>query len=276
MPGKLVLCATPIGNLGDLSGRAIEALSSADVVFAEDTRRTGKLLEHIGASTPMRSFFAHNERSRLDELTQRLERGETIALVSDAGMPVVSDPGMSAVDTAVRVGAAVTAIPGPSAVVTAIAVSGFDGDRFVFEGFLPRKGGSRAAALYAIATEERTTVFFAAPSRVVRDLEGLADIVNSERRVVVARELTKLYEEVWRGTIRDAADHWGRVANIRGEISVIIEGATRPEPDLAAAREAAQRVIDQGATPSDAVRQVAGVGGVSRRELYDLIIKGRT
>lgn len=274
-PGTLILCATPIGNLGDLSDRAAEALRSADVIFAEDTRRTGKLLQHIGASTPMRSFFAHNERSRLDELTRRLEQGETVVMVSDAGMPVVSDPGASAVNAAVSAGACVSALPGPSAVVTAVAVSGFNGDRFVFDGFLPRRGRARAAALGAIVTQERTTVLFAAPNRVVQDLEDLADVIDPDRRIVVARELTKLHEEIWRGTVREGADHWSTEASIRGEITVIIEGATRPEPDLAEAGEAAERLIDQGTTPSDAVRQVAAGSGVSRRELYDLIIKGR-
>ena len=153
MAGTLILCATPIGNLGDLSERAVDALSNADVIFAEDTRRTGKLLKHIGASVPMRSFFAHNEKSRLEEMTEHLEQGHTVVLVSDAGMPVVSDPGMTAVDAAIGVGATVTALPGPSAVVTALAVSGFDGDRFVFEGFLPRRGAARSVVVEAIGTE---------------------------------------------------------------------------------------------------------------------------
>jgi 16S rRNA (cytidine1402-2'-O)-methyltransferase len=273
MPGTLVLCATPIGNLGDLTERAVDALSRADVIFAEDTRRTGKLLEHIGASVPMRSFFAHNETSRLRELTEHLAQGHTVVLVSDAGMPVVSDPGMSAVGAAISTGATVTVLPGPSAVVTALAVSGFDGDRFVFEGFLPRKGRARSIVVEAIGTELRTVVLFATPRRIVRDLEDLSEHMARDRRVVLARELTKLHEEVWRGTLAEAISHWGDRESIRGEFTVVIEGARQSEPDLQDAQDAVKRLIDQGFTTSDAVRQIAGSTGVSRRELYDLVVK---
>jgi 16S rRNA (cytidine1402-2'-O)-methyltransferase len=273
MPGTLVLCATPIGNLGDLTERAVDALSRADVIFAEDTRRTGKLLEHIGASVPMRSFFAHNEKSRLRDLTEHLAQGHTVVLVSDAGMPVVSDPGMSAVGAAISTGATVTVLPGPSAVVAALAVSGFDGDRFVFEGFLPRKGRARSIVVEAIGTELRTVVLFATPRRIVRDLEDLSEHMARDRRVVLARELTKLHEEVWRGTLAEAISHWGDRESIRGEFTVVIEGARQSEPDLQDAQDAVKRLIDQGFTTSDAVRQIAGSTGVSRRELYDLVVK---
>ncbi|MFV1970307.1 MAG: 16S rRNA (cytidine(1402)-2'-O)-methyltransferase [Acidimicrobiia bacterium] len=275
MAGTLILCATPIGNLGDLSERAADALSNADVIFAEDTRRTGKLLKHIGASVPMRSFFAHNEKSRLEELTEHLEQGHTVVLVSDAGMPVVSDPGMSAVDAAIGAGATVTALPGPSAVVTALAVSGFDGDRFVFEGFLPRKGVARATVVEAIGTEMRTVVLFAAPARVAKDLEDLSDHVAPDRMIVLARELTKLHEEVWRGTLGEAISYWGDRENVRGEFTMVIEGAHRSEPDINAAADAAKQLIDQGSTASDAVRQIAKSTGVSRRELYSVVIDNR-
>ncbi len=275
MAGTLVVCATPIGNLRDLSERAIDALSRADVIFAEDTRRTGKLLRHIGVSVPMKSFFAHNEKSRLKELTEHLEQGHTVVLVSDAGTPVVSDPGMSAVDAAIGVGAVVTAVPGPSAVVTALAVSGFDGNRFVFEGFLPRRGKARTTAVEAIGTEQRTVVLFASPGRVVKDLEDLSDHMDPDRMVVLARELTKLHEEVWRGSVTKAISDWRDRDGIRGEITVVIEGAMRTEPDMQDALEGAKRLIVQGVTMSDAVRQVADDTGVSRRELYDLVVKKR-
>lgn len=275
MAGTLVVCATPIGNLRDLSERAIDALSRADVIFAEDTRRTGKLLRHIGVSVPMKSFFAHNEKSRLKELKEHLEQGHTVVLVSDAGTPVVSDPGMSAVDAAIGVGAVVTAIPGPSAVVTALAVSGFDGDRFVFEGFLPRRGKARTTAVEGIGTEQRTVVLFASPGRVVKDLEDLSDHMDPDRMVVLARELTKLHEEVWRGSVTKAISDWRDRDGIRGEITVVIEGAMRTEPDMQDALEGAKRLIVQGVTMSDAVRQVADDTGVSRRELYDLVVKKR-
>ena len=276
MSGTLILCATPIGNLGDLSERASAALMSADVIFAEDTRRTSKLLRHVGSSVPLKSFFAHNERQRLTELVTHLDRGETVVLVSDAGMPVVSDPGTSAVDAAVEVGATVTAIPGPSAVVTALAVSGFDGDRFVFEGFLPRKGKQRGMVIESIGTEERTVVLFAAPGRVAKDLLQLAEHMDDDRRVVIARELTKLHEELWRGTVAAAAVHWADVEAIRGEFTVVIEGARSPIPDLEAAAEAAEHLIDQGSTASDAVRQIARSTGVSRRELYGIVINDQS
>jgi 16S rRNA (cytidine1402-2'-O)-methyltransferase len=272
MPGTLILCATPIGNLGDLSERAAEALANSDVIFAEDTRRTAKLLHHIGVSVPMRSFHAHNERSRIAELVERLERGEDVVLVSDAGMPVVSDPGMSAVGSAVEAGANVTVIPGPSAVVAALAVSGFNGDRFVFEGFLPRKGVERRAVVESIGQEERTVVFFAAPRRVAKDLAQLASLMSEHRRVVLARELTKVYEEIWRGTIVEAAEHWGTIDSTKGEFTVVVDGAVAQSPDIALATDAAKRLIDQGSTASDAVRQIARSSGVSRRELYSIII----
>jgi 16S rRNA (cytidine1402-2'-O)-methyltransferase len=172
----------------------------ADVIFAEDTRRTSKLLRHIGSSVPMKSFFAHNERVRVAELLEHLGRGETVVVVSDAGMPVISDPGKSGVDAAAEAGAAVSVIPGPSAVVAALAVSGFDGDRFVFEGFLPRKGRQRGEVIESIGVEERTAVLFAAPGRVAKDLAQMEDHMDAGRRIVIARELTKLHEEIWRGT----------------------------------------------------------------------------
>lgn len=248
----------------------------ADIIFAEDTRRTSKLLRHVGSSVPMKSFFAHNERLRLGELVAHLERGDTVVVVSDAGMPVISDPGMTAVDAAVGVGAVVTTIPGPSAVVAALAVAGFDGDRFVFEGFLPRKGRQRREAIEAIGSEERTVVLFAAPGRVARDLAQLAEAMEGQRRVVIARELTKLHEEIWRGTVTEAVAHWGDLETTRGEFTVVVEGGTRVVPDIDDAIDAAKRLIDQGSTTSDAVRQVASSSGVSRRELYGIIVKDQS
>lgn len=270
-----MLCATPIGNLGDVSKRLTETLQNADLVLAEDTRRTAKLLNHLGITTPMRSFFAGNQQTRLGELREHLGEGKTVALVSDAGMPVVSDPGASAVVAAVEVGATVTAIPGPSAVGTALAVSGFDGDRFVFEGFLPRKGGDRKAAIGRIAGDERTTVFFAAPSRVAKDLNDLADSVRSTRRIVVARELTKIHEEVWRGTVPGAAVEFDSTERARGEFTVVVEGSDRPEPNIEDAVGAATALIGEGTSTSDAVRSTADAFGVSRRELYDRVLRSR-
>jgi 16S rRNA (cytidine1402-2'-O)-methyltransferase len=273
MTGTLVLCATPIGNLGDISERLIETLSGADVVFAEDTRRTGQLLNHLGISKPMRSYFAGNERTRNSELQALLAEGKTIAFVSDAGMPAVSDPGSSAVQIAVAIGAAVTAIPGPSAPVTAVALSGFVGDRFVFEGFLPRKGAERKQRLASIADDQRTTVLFSATRRVDKDLADLAERVEPGRQVVVTRELTKLHEEVWRGTLVEAARHWGGHVEPRGEFTIVVEGATPPPPDLGAAVSQSLLEIERGASTSQAVKAVSDRMNVSKRELYELVLK---
>jgi 16S rRNA (cytidine1402-2'-O)-methyltransferase len=275
MSGTLVLCATPIGNLGDASPRLKEALDTADVIFAEDTRRTGILLNHLGVSTPMRSYFAGNERSRNEELHSLLTEGKTVALVSDAGMPVVSDPGFSAVNVAVGCEATVTAVPGASAPVTAIAISGFTGDRFVFDGFLPRKGKERTEAIDSIAMQHRPTVLFSATRRVASDLGDLNAALGPSRRVVVARELTKLHEEVWRGTVADAADHWAS-SEPRGEFTLVIEGAVREVPDLDAATALALTRIQDSTPMSTVVKEVADATGVSRRELYDAVLKAQS
>lgn len=273
MTGTLVLCATPIGNLGDISERLVETLSGADIVFAEDTRRTGQLLNHLGISKPMRSYFAGNERSRNAKLQAMLTDGATIAFVSDAGMPAVSDPGSSAVQTAIAVGATVTAIPGPSAPVTAVALSGFVGDRFVFEGFLPRKGQDRRERIASIAGDERTTVLFSATRRVGKDLADLAKEVDDDRNVVVTRELTKLHEEVWRGTVAKAARHWGIETEARGEFTLVVEGAAAAPPDLDASVREALAAIEGGSSTSQAVKEVSDRMQVSRRELYELVLK---
>ena len=271
MPGTLILCATPIGNLGDISGRLVDTLASVDVIFAEDTRRTGQLLSRLGISTPMRSYFAGNEAARNDEIRSLLADDKTIAVVSDAGMPVVSDPGKSAVAAAIESGATVTAVPGPSAPVMAIAVSGFDGDRFVFEGFLPRKGSDRAARLVAISTEERTVALFCATKRVAKDLSDLAEAAGHDRRVVVARELTKMYEEVWRGTLGEAATHWVSDVTARGEFTVVIEGAQPPVGDMDAAVEAVRELMEAGESASRAVKMIAESHGVRKNDLYEAI-----
>ena len=270
MSGLLIICGTPIGNLGDVPPRLREALESADVVFAEDTRRTGRLVAGLGLDVVLRSYFVGNERQRAPELGRLLTAGKRVALVTDAGMPAISDPGAAAVAVADEAGAEVTVIPGPSAVTAALAVSGFDGDRFVFEGFLPRKGTERRERLVALAGEQRTVVLFLSPHRVGGDLADLAESVGRERAIVVARELTKLNEEVWRGTLGEAEEHWAGTG--RGEFTVVIAGAPAPEPDLDAAEAAVRVAIDAGETPSDAVRRVAGEHGVARRTLYERVI----
>ena len=275
MAGTLILCATPIGNLGDISVRLTESLAACDHIYAEDTRRTGQLLNHLGISKPMTSFFAGNQQSRIEGLTSRLANGEVVCLVTDAGMPVVSDPGAAAVSAALEAGAEVTSVPGPSAVTMALAVSGFGGDRFCFEGFLPRKGADRSDRIRALSAETRTVVFFAAPSRVAKDLTALAEHMP-ERGIVVAREMTKLHEEIWRGTVVAAAEEFSDPGRARGEFTVVIAPADEQAPSIEEAVNDTLGMIAEGVPTSDAVRQIAVQRGVSRRELYELVLRARS
>ncbi|MDH3307028.1 MAG: 16S rRNA (cytidine(1402)-2'-O)-methyltransferase [Acidimicrobiia bacterium] len=272
MPGVLVLCSTPIGNLGDISDRLREALKQADVIYAEDTRRTATLLNAIGAKTPARSYFTGNEGARADELRTRLSDGETVALVTDAGTPAVSDPGVSAVRVAVAVGATVTVIPGPSAVTAALAVSGFNADRFVFEGFLPRRGAERELRLSAMGREDRTVVWFTTAPRIGADFEDLGRFAAPDRPVVVAREMTKLHEEVWRGGLSDAAGVWNAAA--RGEFTVVMDGALPQSATFEDALGEVRTLVDAGVSVKDATRQVADLMGVRRRDLYEAVTAG--
>lgn len=275
MTGRLVICATPIGNLDDASPRLRETLATADVVFAEDTRRTGKLLERLGVEAELRSFFLGNEQKRSIELRSRLESGETIALVSDAGMPAISDPGVAAVRAARSVDAVISVIPGPSAATSAIAVAGLGGDRFVFEGFLPRSGEDRRRRIETVANDDRPVVLFSAPSRVVKDLADLASEAGRERIVVVARELTKLHEEIWAGTLEDAIAHWTDEVVPRGEFTLVMEPRAEEPPDISAALLVVEGRITAGERLSNAVRDVADETGISRRALYEAALESR-
>jgi 16S rRNA (cytidine1402-2'-O)-methyltransferase len=275
MTGRLVICATPIGNLDDASPRLRETLAGADVVFAEDTRRTGKLLERLEVDADLRSFFVGNEQQRSIEIRTRLERGETIALVSDAGTPAISDPGVAAVRAARSVDAAISVVPGPSAVTAAIAVAGLGGDRFVFEGFLPRSGEDREHRIEIAANDDRPVVLFSAPSRVGRDLADLMTAAGPERIVVVAREVTKLHEEIWAGTLEDAVVHWTDEVEPRGEFTLVIEPRAEEPPDLSAALATVEERIAEGERLSNAVREVAAETGVSRRALYETALELR-
>lgn len=272
--GRLVVCATPIGNLGDVSRRLSEELSRADLIFAEDTRRTAVLLAHLGVSTPMKSLFVGNEQSRTDELVDQVEAGKQVALVTDAGMPVVSDPGADAVAAVRAAGFPVTVLPGPSAVTTALAVSGFPGDRFVFEGFLPRKGRERGVRIIRMVDEDRPVVLFASPARLAGDLTDLEELLGGERLVAITRELTKLHEEVWVGDLQSAVVKWSNVKP-KGEFTVVVGPARENPVDLDEAIEEAQRLIGEGATMSGAARQVAAETGVSRRLLYEALLSSQ-
>jgi 16S rRNA (cytidine1402-2'-O)-methyltransferase len=272
--GTLIICATPIGNLDDASPRLREALASAAVVYAEDTRRSKTLLDALGVDRPLRSYFVGNEDARAHELGERLAAGEVVALVSDAGMPGVADPGLSAVRAALRAGATVTVVPGPSAVTAALAVSGLPSDRFVFEGFLARRGKDRAAALERIAAEERTVVLFAAKRRVADDLADLAGACGPDRPVAVVRELTKLHEEVWRGDLRAAVAHWTDVEQL-GEFTLVVGGGVAAQPDLGRALDEVFARIEAGTSLTSAVREVATATGTPRRRLYEAAIRRR-
>jgi 16S rRNA (cytidine1402-2'-O)-methyltransferase len=267
--GALVLVGTPIGNLGDLAARAAEALSAADVVCCEDTRRTGKLLSLAGIERrPFVVVNEHTEARETPRILARLARGERVALVSDAGMPGVSDPGERLVAAAVAAGHPVEVVPGPSAALAALVVSGLPTGRFVFEGFLPRKGPSRGERLAAVAAESRTTVLYEAPHRLARTLADLAAACGPDRRVAIARELTKLHEEVWRGTLAEASD-WVAEREPPGELVVVLAGAPpAAPPDDAAVRAAVEAELASGASARDAARAVAERLAISRRRAY--------
>jgi 16S rRNA (cytidine1402-2'-O)-methyltransferase len=270
--GRLLVCATPIGNLGDVSDRLRDALRAADVVYAEDTRRTATLLRHVEARPAVRSLFVGNEASRTEDLLGALGEGLTVAIVSDAGMPAVSDPGSGAVKKAREAGYPVTVIPGPSAVTTAVALAGFGADRFVFEGFLPRKGGERSERLARLATEDRPVVIFVSPHRLVSDLEAIAAVTGPDREIAVTRELTKLHEEVWVGPVAEAIEGWsGREA--KGEFTVVVAPAPVERPPVESAIGEARDLVAAGSSPSEAAKRVAAATGVSRRSIYQALIK---
>jgi 16S rRNA (cytidine1402-2'-O)-methyltransferase len=269
--GRLVLVGTPIGNLGDLAPRAIAALEAAHLVCCEDTRRTGRLLQHAGVrAAAMRVVNEHTEVGAVTEVLERLGRGEVVAVVSDAGMPGISDPGERLVAAAAGAGHVVEVIPGPSAALAGLVASGLPSGRFAFEGFLPRKGSARAERLREVATERRTVVLYEAPHRVERTVVDLAAVCGDDRSVVLARELTKLHEEVWRGTLGGAVAYVAEVAP-RGEYVLVLAGAPTPEAaDDDAIRAVLAAARAEGLTTRDAVARTAEALGVARRRVYEL------
>lgn len=270
-PSTLYLVGTPIGNLEDITFRAIRILKSADVIAAEDTRHTGKLLHHFQITTPQISYHDHNTQQRIPQLIARLERGEAIALVTDAGMPGISDPGYELVCACVAHQLSVVPIPGPSAVVTAMAAAGLPSDRFVFEGFLPVKGKSRKERLQSLKTEPRTVVLYESPHRLIKTLTELGEILSLDRPIALARELTKRYEEFWRGTIGEALEHYKTVVP-KGEFTVAIAPCPPCTPTLSKLEitTALKDLIAQGLSRSEASRQLAQRSGRSKREIYQL------
>jgi 16S rRNA (cytidine1402-2'-O)-methyltransferase len=276
--GALVLVATPIGNLGDLSPRAVEVLASADVIYCEDTRHSRKLLTHAGISgVRLRSLHQHNEDDRVDEVIASVGNGRKVALVSDAGMPGISDPGSRVVAAVAGAGLTVSVIPGPSAGLAALVASGLPTDRFCFEGFLPRSGKERRRRLAALADEARTTVVFEAPGRLAGTLADLAGTLGDDRPVAVARELTKLHEEIWRGTA-SAAARWAASGPVRGEVVIVVAGAPETAPvevEDDRLREALEVRLAAGERTRGAVDAVAAEFVVARRRVYDLALTAR-
>ncbi len=276
MTGVLILCGTPIGNLGDAPPRLAEALEGADCVYAEDTRRSAKLLSSLGVRPRrMRSYFAGNEEQRSRELAGRLSAGETVALVTDAGTPGISDPGISAVRSARATGSQVTIVPGPSAVTAALAVSGLSATRFAFEGFLPRSGKKRARRIQMVSSATRTVVLFSSPHHLVSDLSDLVEAGMATRALTVVRELTKMHEEIWAGTMLEALGEWqGRTR--QGEFTLVIGAGEESEaipasPGMDKAAEGVRRLVAEGLSTSAAVKEVARLLGVSRRDLYQSV-----
>jgi 16S rRNA (cytidine1402-2'-O)-methyltransferase len=272
--GVLVLAATPIGRAADASPRLVTELAEADLIAAEDTRRLARLAGDLGVEVKGRvtSYFEGNEAARTPGLVERLVAGDRVVLVTDAGMPSVSDPGYRLVAAAVEAGVRVTVVPGPSAVLTALAVSGLPVDRFCFEGFLPRKAGERSRRLAALVEEERTLVFFEAPHRTPAALTAMAEAFGSARPGAVCRELTKTHEEVRRGPLDELAtwaDH-----GVRGEVTIVVSGASSSATvpsDTHALRAAVASAEEAGTSRRDAIRAVATRAGVPKRVVYDAV-----
>ncbi|HEY0021906.1 MAG TPA: 16S rRNA (cytidine(1402)-2'-O)-methyltransferase [Longimicrobium sp.] len=268
----LSIVSTPIGNLGDITRRAAETLAAADVVLAEDTRRTGGLLKHLGIETRLMSAHEHNEASRASLVVTMLREGKNVALVSDAGTPLLSDPGARIVREVVDAGFDVVPIPGASALLSALVASGIEAESFTFHGFPPRKGPERAELLEEIAASPRASVLYESPNRVGRLLADLAEAAGGERRVCVARELTKMHEQFVRGTLADVAARYAD-AEVLGEIVVVVAGrsvdaAAEGEVDALAARSVADALLAKGQSPSAIAKELRRRMGISRNEAY--------
>lgn len=279
--GVLYLVATPLGNPGDLSPRASEVLESVDYIAAEDTRRAARLLSSLGIGNRLLSYYEQNKEGRHEQLLSDLKAGRSIAVISDAGMPAISDPGQALVSLAVEQGIRVSVIPGPSAFVSAVAASGFDSSRFVYEGFLPVKGRERKDRLQAMAEEGRTLVFYEAPHRIRKTLEDLRETGLGSRRLLAAREMTKRYEEYLHLTVDEAVQHYQAVEP-RGEFTLVLEGldawrirtgwdgeAAWADTDL---RDLLQEALDQGLGVRQASQELSTRTGISRRRLYQLAL----
>jgi 16S rRNA (cytidine1402-2'-O)-methyltransferase len=271
MPGLLYLVATPIGNLEDLTYRAVRILNEADLIACEDTRHTRKLLDHYGIQKPTISYHEHNEAERTLDLVARLRAGAVIALVSDAGMPLVSDPGYRLVRAAIESGIPVQPVPGASAVVTALAASGLPTDSFFFGGFLPHKPGQRRKTLEELSENPSTLIFYEAPHRILETLGAIEELMGP-RPVVVARELTKIHEEFLRGTAAEVRALLAGRDAVKGEITILIGKPMAPPPDDTPLSQAVNTLVRTGTPRMDAIKEVARRRGLSKREVYDQLL----
>jgi 16S rRNA (cytidine1402-2'-O)-methyltransferase len=270
--GTLYLVATPLGNLEDITLRALRVLKEVALIATEDTRTTGRLLKHFEIKRPLVSYYEHNKLTRLERVLEALNHGD-VALVSEAGTPLLSDPGYELVRAAIERGFEIVSIPGPSAITAALPVSGLPTDRFLFLGFLPRKAGERRRSLEEVKAQPATLVFYEAPHRVRVSLADMVDILGSDRQSAVCRELTKLHEEIWRGTLAQAFQEW-RQREPRGEFTLVVAGATPPTAwNEAQVKVVLSDLLLAGVTSKDAVRQVTAQSGWSKRELYALAQK---
>ncbi|MBW4524687.1 MAG: 16S rRNA (cytidine(1402)-2'-O)-methyltransferase [Phormidium tanganyikae FI6-MK23] len=274
MTATLYIVGTPLGNLEDMTYRAVRILSTVDLIAAEDTRHTGKLLQHFQIKTPQISYHDHNRHSRTSELVDRLQQGISIALVTDAGMPGISDPGYDLVRACAEVGIPIVPIPGATAAMTALSASGLKCDRFVFEGFLPAKETNRREHLESLITDARTLIFYEAPHRIQKTLQDIATVLGSDRQIVLARELTKLHEEFWRGTVKAAIKHYS-THEPKGEFTLIVSGAEPNEVHLTEEVLKAEllALLQQGVSRSQASRQLSEQTALPRRQLYQLALQ---
>jgi 16S rRNA (cytidine1402-2'-O)-methyltransferase len=268
--GSLYIVATPIGNLGDITLRAIEVLKSVNVVVAEDTRHSRTLMNHLGIATPMTAYHEHNEARESPRLVKRMTEGESIALISDAGTPLLSDPGARLVAAALAADLRVIPIPGASALLSALVASGISAEQFTFLGFLPRKGGEREAMLRAILRSPFTTILYESPQRIAATLADLVEAGCGDRAAALARELTKRFEEVRRGTVASLSETIGEGEGIKGEIVLVIAGAAERAPTDAEARDTVSRMRSEGASSRDIIERLTGELGVPRNVAYKL------
>ncbi len=274
--GTLYIVGTPIGNLEDITFRAIRILKSVNLIAAEDTRHTAKLLHHFEITTPQISYHHHNRTARQTEFLNYLEEGQTIALVTDAGMPGISDPGYDLICTCIIAKIPVIPIPGPTAAITALSVSGLPTESFIFEGFLPLKGKDRRDCLNQLMRETRTIIIYEAPHRLLKTLKDFKEVFGEDHQITVARELTKRYEEFWRGTLENAILYYQNSQQIKGEFTLIIAGCSQNdglELTIEELKDELQQLLNQGMTRSQASRQLAKVTTFSRRQIYDLSLE---